>query len=507
MKKYIFLITILSLTFYCQAQTFEKNIRTEHDEIVLNAIEINDNEVIFAYNYGEFNINYQTKLFKLDSYSGAVLDSTDIPLDLEENYRFLGIKQFLNYNDTMLIGLGLAKHTNSGNHKLYILHFDSELQISFDTLTGYADQYEKYWGYLLNSDGNIISVGENHNNGKDDIQISTNINSQNAPITINYNEADRFGSILLSVSDIYGNQFERAIYSHQASFASSIIEIPIGDKYHLLRFFDNDHSIDIIDKETLEIDLEIEYPLGFLPLHAVNSNIDSIYYIAGRQTLLDNTDLKYLSYLEVNKNGAIIEQHIYDSDSIIYYPYRTFDVSENNIYFGAVIPFTYAPPILFPERRWILEYKLELNGDVVWQKFYKGEVNYTPYFHMLTSDGGLLIFSARYDWNDPYPNQRDVHILKIDSDGNYIPVGMEKPMSNQKQILAWPNPAKNHVNFTFGLMKDLQIDIYNVHGKLVFSDFYHQSPIIDLSGFNSGLYVYSISDKDGFLERGKLVVE
>ena len=73
------------------------------------------------------------------------------------------------------------------------------------------------------------------------------------------------------------------------------------------------------------------------------------------------------------------------------------------------------PPFLYPEQRWILIYRLNKDGSIVWQKFYKGEVNYMAYKILATADGGALIFSTRYDWNDSIPMQRDVHILKIEA--------------------------------------------------------------------------------------------
>jgi len=513
MKILSLLSAFLFIFTHGNSQTFEKYIKTEYDEIVWDAASINENEVVFGYNYGVAEINYQSKLYKLNWHNGQLTDSVDIPFSYYNEYTFEGIRQILNYNDTLFLAVGQAINIDTQDHQLFIIHFNSSLQISFDTLVGSVENYDKFYDYIINSDGNIVSVGQAIDYNRKE-SLTNNSNALNGNLNANYypfskndqESADETENLVLYITDVFGNKIERVLYAHPAIFASTIIEIPWGEKYHFIRFFDNEHSFNILDKETLETDTIIEYPIAFRPRMAVKGLTDTMYYLIGRQNIVGEED-KYLSYLEINQNGTIEQQHIFNSDSTIYQSFKTFDLNSTNIYFGGVIPFTYSPPILYPERRWILLYKLSLDGEIIWQKFFKGEVNYVPYKLMTTPDNGVLIFSAKYDWNDPIPNQRDVHILKIDSDGNYVPVGMEEPLLNKNQILVYPNPAKKHMNFTFGLYSDLTIDIFDIHGRKVFSEFFAHSPVVDLSSFTSGVYIYTITSDNGFYERGKLIKE
>jgi hypothetical protein len=131
-----------------------------------------------------------------------------------------------------------------------------------------------------------------------------------------------------------------------------------------------------------------------------------------------------------------------------------------------------------------------------------------PYKVLATSDGGALILSHKYDWNSPYPNQRDIHILKIDSTGWYegLPVGTDE-YSGMKQILVYPNPAKDQVHFEPGLYTDLELQIFNQTGILLLAKPLHSHRTVDVSGYETGIYIYVIQNKNGFLEKGKLVKE
>ena len=124
-----------------------------------------------------------------------------------------------------------------------------------------------------------------------------------------------------------------------------------------------------------------------------------------------------------------------------------------------------------------------------------------------TPDNGAILFTTKYDWNDPIPNQRDVHILKIDSIGFYTPLTSTEEVLEQmdKQILVYPNPAKDNVNFVFGLYQNLEISIYNLMGEIILSDKYKSSATIDISNLPTGTYIYKITGENGFYEEGKLV--
>jgi hypothetical protein len=469
-----------SITLTVVGQTFEKPLRTSQDDIVYCAVAINSEEVVFALNYGDYNSSdYDAKLFKISSQSGNFIDSINIDFNFSE-YRLNSISNLF-FIDQKIILIGHAQNINTLDKQIFLSHYDSNLELINNFMVGVDTINEWFWDVIYSSDSLFVFAGR---------EVS--------------------GIITLEERDITGVLIRRKTITSGGSLASTVIDIPSMNKYHLYHYWDTNHSFSVIDKDSLNVDTTIQYPLGFNPGNAYPGLDTSYYYVAGRQFDLYPSVLgDFLSFLRVQSNGAIIEQNSYEIDEkITYYTDQSFDFNTNEIFFGGSYPCTWVPPLFFyPEQRWILLYKLTHEGDILWQKFYKGEVNYMVYKILATADGGALLFSTRYDWNDPIPNQRDVHILKIDSTGYYDPLTStdEEFTQMNKQILVTPNPADNEVNFVLGLYSNLQLSIYNSTGERKLLQSLSSSQTIDVSGLPAGIYVYLLTGKNGFKESGKII--
>lgn len=461
-------------------QTFEKIYRTSDDELVFGAALLDSTSCIFGLNSGSaYNDTYYTKIFKIDLQSGNLIDSLIIEPEFP-GYYFRGIFDVLKVSDSLFIGVGKFRNYSGSEEIQYILHLNNFLKSDFDTIINIPDIEEYSLRTIITQDSLLVSVGRT-----------------SGPY-----------ERLLCDKTIYGDSIRYEIYNHPYSYtASAVVDIPHKNKYHMFIYMGIEKAINIIDKATLERDTVLVYPTFFLPNNAVPDDIDSsIYYVAGRAGSASSS-FTDLFYLKLNDEGEILNQYTYNLDSNTFYAYKSFSAFNEHLYFGGVYPFTSSPPTMYPEARWILLYKLTKDGDIIWQKFYKGEVNYMAYKLLATTDGGAIIFSTKYDWNDPIPNQRDVHILKIDSTGYYTPLTGTEEIYEQmeKQILVYPNPVNKEVNFVFGLYKNLKINIFDLKGEKVLSEEFKHSAIIDMSHLKPGIYPYTISGKNEFFETGKIV--
>lgn len=477
----VFALFLFCLQFQlCYSQTFEKNYRTFEDELVYDAILLDSTTCIFALNSGNFNNDiYSTKLFSIETQTGNIIDSTFVEPTLPGHY-FRGIFDVLKANDSLFVGIGKFATYESNEEIQYIVHFNNFLDITFDTTINIPDIDEEIQKTILTTEMKLVSVGRTLNDYL----------------------------MLLCEKEINGDSIKYQLYDHPTALtATCAVDIDYKEKYHMFIYGGGiERPFDIIDKLTLNIDTTLKRPEYFAAIDAVLDDSDStIYYVAGKQgyAAIEKFDL---SFLKVNSEG-VYEQFIYPNDENIYYTYKCLSPLNNHIYFAGVYPFTQNPPTLYPEQRWILLNRLNKDGSIDWQKFYKGEVNYMAHKVLATNDGGALIFSTRYDWTDPIPNQRDLHILKIDSTGYYTPLTSTEEVFEQmdKQILVYPNPAKDKVNFVFGLYQNLEISIFDLMGELILSQEYKSSATIDISYLPSGTYIYKISGENGFFEEGKLV--
>jgi len=474
---------ILIISINSIAQTFEKHLRTSEDDIVYAALNFSDQEIVFVLNSGNYNnSDYYTKIFIINSQTGIYLDSTAIEFNYPE-YKLNSISSIIFINQEKLIIIGQCENINTNDKQIFIAHYTTSLQLIDEFIVGSEEIDEWFFDVIYSSDSLLVFAG-----------------------------MEESGILTLEERDISGNLIRRNTYQPGGTLASTLVEMPFINKYHLYQYWDTNHAFIIINKDSLSIDTVIQYPLGFLPANAILGLDSSYYYVAGRQFDLYPYVLgDFLSFLKVSSNGEIIEQNSYEIDEeITVYSDQSFAYNSSVIFFGGSYPCTWVPPLYFyPEQRWVLLYKLTHEGDILWQKFYKGEVNYMAYKILATADGGALIFSTRYDWNDTIPMQRDVHILKIDSTGYYDPItGTEEELEQMnKQILVYPNPAFNEVNFVLGLYSNLQLSIYNSTGERMIFQTLHHSQSINVSMLPEGIYVYLLTGKNGFKETGKIIKE
>jgi hypothetical protein len=478
LKLLIISLTIIS-SYNLLSQTFETYYTTSADDYVYDAIIINNSETVFAINIGDFwGDDYQSKLIKINHFTGQLIDSVSIPFQ-ETGFLLQGVSHLFYTSSSVIIAFSPVYDINNNIYASYFAHFNEEFDFIFDTLIS-GESRRIFDMHLFN----------------DSIFYLTGI----------YEPFFQF----IEERDLFGNLIRGNTFNFNAHLSSTIYRTDLH--YHLYLHFDTYHRYALISIDDLSIDTVLQYPQGFSPRNAIQSNDNDYYFVAGRQNVMElpvppQEPNKNLSFLKMNQYGDIVNVAEYHTDSINYYTIHSFSLNEDYIFFGGTQMLTWPAMhefFMFPGPRWLLLYKLTHDGDVVWQKFYKGEVDYMMYKVLATPDGGALIFSTRYDWNDPIPYQRDVHILKVDSDGNYL-VGVDEVRIEAKQILVYPNPAKDMINFAFGLYNKLEISIFDNQGRLLHSNTYQQSANIDIATFRPGMYFYTIQGSNGFAESGKFI--
>jgi cyclophilin family peptidyl-prolyl cis-trans isomerase len=86
-------------------------------------------------------------------------------------------------------------------------------------------------------------------------------------------------------------------------------------------------------------------------------------------------------------------------------------------------------------------------------------------------------------------------------------VGIDEIVDNSNNIIVAPNPGKGIFTFQH-LVIGSHLTILNVEGKVVFDSPCSDSNLpVDLSNKPKGIYFYKVKTLDGFMEKGKLVVE
>ncbi len=154
--------------------------------------------------------------------------------------------------------------------------------------------------------------------------------------------------------------------------------------------------------------------------------------------------------------------------------------------------------------------KLNIDKTIFWQKYFGFDGNYQNGSITATNDGGCIVQWSFWDWT-LYPSnssQENIVLIKTDKYGNVATGVNENITINDKQILVYPNPASDQINFETGLYKDIDIKIYDINGQMQTESVLKQGQNnIDLRKFANGIYFYKIWDKERFVEDGKFVKE
>ncbi len=98
-------------------------------------------------------------------------------------------------------------------------------------------------------------------------------------------------------------------------------------------------------------------------------------------------------------------------------------------------------------------------------------------------------------------------IVTINKDYLQTITGIDKNKSSVSDLLVYPNPASSMVNFSTENKSVKEVHVFDITGKLVEKQNFDGSLKLDVSGYNKGLYIYSVLNQNGeTVKSGKLTV-
>ena len=282
----------------------------------------------------------------------------------------------------------------------------------------------------------------------------------------------------------------------------SMVEMPIDSGYIIESFNWNiktDYSFNSFDTISSRVN-----PINITFNNTLKYN-DSIYF----ENVFSISDggmpwqETYSGIYKRTRNAVIVDSivivtHVFDNFVTQFRDFMSF-INPDTLYYCA-------PAIHYDStNRCILFVKMDKNGNVFWQKYFHIAYYINDEAISATYDGGCVIYAYYFDGSN---FQSNVIVVKSDKNGN-IATGINENINvSDKQILVYPNPANNYINFGTGLYKNPDIKIYNINGQLQTETVLKQGlNTIDISKFANGMYFYKIWDKGRFIEDGKFVKE
>ena len=163
--------------------------------------------------------------------------------------------------------------------------------------------------------------------------------------------------------------------------------------------------------------------------------------------------------------------------------------------------------------------RLDINGDVIWQKVIPPILNVDSdmklFTTIATSDGYYMSVGNNFTetFHDTIGSWSQAWLVKYDGDGNIVQDGLSSSVSVgfSDQISIYPNPSSDLLYIDHGDISDVRYSLFDGQGRLVYSSAKlaaHSLNMLDVSIYDSGIYFLYIyqEGKDSFhVER--IVVE
>jgi hypothetical protein len=228
--------------------------------------------------------------------------------------------------------------------------------------------------------------------------------------------------------------------------------------------------------------------------------------ITGKRTYQNsNPRTDKLGILKLDSAYQIENDYYLGPVDTISYPgyYSNLDfVDTNKIFFaGTTNQSLYSS---FPTNpSYILVGRFDASLQLTWQNNYGGDQYYGVCCVAAVSDGGLIIGATSFNYL--YQNhERDVYILKVDSNGLITSQNnLETPTDNK--VFIYPNPGNNIINIETQ-SKNLFFCLFDLMGRKIIHQFIDpKQKVVHTGSLPKGIYVYQVIENGSLIGYGKWI--
>ncbi|MBC8489480.1 MAG: T9SS type A sorting domain-containing protein [Bacteroidetes bacterium] len=426
------------------------------------------NPTLFTY----FKSYYQL-LYKTDN-GFNIIDS--IKIKSADGYELFLYHFLTPGNDTIIIS-GMAYDTISNDFQVCMIWLDEDLNILKDTLYGLPGRNEFPQEIILNHYGNLVCHG----------LINPDISDSKTE--------DEYIQFFWEI-DLKGNELQ-FVTDTSDSGMGGLISVSAG-KYHIFKYqqilqLNCDFSIDTV------YDFVVDNFTGFKNKQYINNQyIISGEYFQGQNPPNPNADMD-ISFLIIDETANVLNLNIFGTIDTLD-RYGDFDFNDpDTIFIGGSKNY-----ISGFNDTWFSIYKTNLNGEILFEKYYGGYGKYGLTRVKATNDGGCIIAGNWWDfYNYPDSIQHDVVIMKVDENGLINNLDEHIPFE-VTDIIIYPNPGNDFIKINTAL-KNLNFYLFDIKGDQIMEKEFDKSVSISTSHLSSGIYFYSIWRNGKEIKSGKWI--
>ena len=486
----IFLLSLLLDSFLCSGvysqNGFVFRYSTPDDEYPNSVIEISNGGYIVSISKGSYPLNYHTLLIRLNHKGDSIntLLINDQPGTCE-------IKSLIKLDNGKIMGLGLKK-SDSNTARFWVLIMTDSLTVVYDTT--YPVVYSNCWNLLgfIDHSNKVIAYGDASLPGEYFISH---------PFVFKLGQS---GDSL--ESNFYNNPYSQIVYSMMEKSDSSGYLMSINGSMNssapstFSQFVTMDYNFNITQLDSVPGKLMLYMNTKYINTHSfIMTGLRLIEYSNPRTDKIEILTLD--SAFHINK-----EVFLGPDDTVTYPAYNTnldfLDVG--NIYIGGINNQDWSG-IFSYNKSYIIIGKYDSTLNIKWQKSYGGDTYYMVWSVIATTDGGCIIGASINDYST-MGDQRDVYILKVDSNG--LITGINQPPTNTgNKTLVYPNPGQHLLNIETQ-QENLVFHLIDLMGREVCNK--HLIPgknVMQVQNINAGIYIYKVVRNSQMMECGKWIKE
>jgi hypothetical protein len=252
-----------------------------------------------------------------------------------------------------------------------------------------------------------------------------------------------------------------------------------------------------------------KFPLGFSGNISPEWESDTSFYLLGSN-----------QYPEPDYNLSVIKQydpidtsnfkqliwHI--SDTVDFpAPWKGIGLKHHDtLFFGGTRNLDIYNPYFSTQPSWFIIVQTDSALNVRWERFYGGDAYYVMTNVLAARDGGCFVGGVRYDYQNNTEQQRDVILLKLNSEGLLVGVNNQQSIRMHEAIV-FPNPGKDVMHLRIAAQHPFSVlTLYDLGGRQVLQhSINRQEAMVNTTGLIPGTYIYELTAPTGLYETGKWV--
>ncbi|MDD4599239.1 MAG: T9SS type A sorting domain-containing protein [Lentimicrobiaceae bacterium] len=464
----------------------------DHDvNLPLSVKEIGENYYIATASCdGPFTPDNKASIAKMNKFGEIVSEK----LFITGARQYYPIKKIYPLNETEFLLLGSYRENDTSNSAIWVLKMDTLLNVLWEKKIPVEKKYVERICYTINDSGNIV------------MGVTICTDPPNFNFSILFLEITMEGNVVRIRNEATGSPSYSMIYSlirksdGYYAFAdgfASYMPIPITSPTQRL---DLDDDFNIVNVHTLPMGIDL-----YMTAHKLNEQtylLIGVVYIVGsyHDIGIQKTD---------TSNTVLASNHSGVPGEFPDYPawFESMALNDkNNIYTGGTgyvgMSFTQCN-LTYPQVFLLSNYDSLLNCR--WTRYYGSD---TACYYMMTmdatDDGGCIMAGTILSPNSN-PNQTDVIIIKVDSEG--LITSSNKQDTRVMQAMVYPNPGNDYLFVQTGPQNiGANFMLIDIAGQKLLEQIVNEATQqIPTNTLPPGTYFWTLNKGNMLIESGKWI--